>query len=713
MAIVNYQPQQGSMQLSVAEQRPMDWSLLVNGRIVDGVLQTRPGWEVLHAPKTYTAVADPSSPDGFAYQVGDYENAINDSSKPLGSFLFSAPTGDEWILSIRNDGSPFNKFDIWTTSGQKVTDNANLAIGLLVPAENGALYGSFDDMLADPTDKTYCFARFVDTVFFCNGGYLWRWEPLRSIHRPEIISAFRNTNNGTAGNYAVGPIYGASIVTVHLESLVLSGFAQGTTIAFDKTVKANNSAAPVRNNPSVPGPVLITPDDNGVVFNPYYIMVSDALSPNCFQVSGTYQVPLASPISAMASHTGRLVVWSQHEMGVLSGAIDIANQISFQIVSTNIGCMGKRAFCQTTQGALIFLGDTNVYGWDGSGIPQIVSEQIQTLFREGTQGFWRWNFNTPTYDIGQIAAMPFRALTTKSDDACAVFNAANNYVAIAVTSGTQKEGNDLVLCWNPTSNQWWLDSVEPATPEFQIAGVAPNEYWQQNFSAPKSAAVGRHTLMVSEADPTLLFAQCYAYESYTTDAPMLSICVLHGDTDDAFSYETTTAIDKNRFAFLAISAPVFLGDSEHKLQRRLFMRTMGVRPNEVDMFIPELTLHIIPEDGHTDIVNSTDTTSVTSEQALSTWRESQLGASYWQPAPGAPVSGMYGGTGTFPPGWNNTWIKRWYPLAPVDRRIDIPSRVTQWFRIALSKVVLEENSSPTLIMSTSVEMVPNYGTRRG
>jgi hypothetical protein len=39
--------------------------------------------------------------------------------------------------------------------------------------------------------------------------------------------------------------------------------------------------------------------------------------------------------------------------------------------------------------------------------------------------------------------------------------------------------------------------------------------------------------------------------------------------------------------------------------------------------------------------------------------------------------------------------------------------VTQWFRIALSKVVLEENSSPTLIMSTSVEMVPNYGTRRG
>jgi hypothetical protein len=713
MGIVNYQPQQGSMQLSVAEQRPVDWSLLVNGRIVDGVLQTRPGWEIMRAPQTYSTVADPSSPDGFAYQVNDWEVAVVDASKPLGSFLFSSPTGDEWIFSIRNDGAAYNKFEIWTTSGQKVLDQANLAIGLLVPSVNGKLIDNFNSMLFDPTDKTYCFVRFVDTVFFCNGGYLWRWEPLRSIHRPEIVSAFRNANNATAGNYAVGPIYGASILAVHLDCLVVSGFEQGTTIAFDKAVRVNNSASPVRPDPSKPGPLLITPDDNGVVFNPYYMMVSDPLLPNCFQIAGIFQAPLTNPISAMASHTGRLVIWSQSEMGVISGQIVVANQISFQIVSTSIGCMGKRAFCQTSQGLLVFLGDTNVYGWDGSGIPQIVSEQIQMLFREGTQGFWRWNFTTPTYDVGEIAALPFRALTTKSDDACAVWNVANGYVAISVTSGTQKESNDLVLCWSPTSNQWWIDSVEPATPEFVLAGAVPDQYWQPNFSAPKSAAVSRHTLMVSEADPTLIFAQCYAYESYTTDVPSMSICVLRGDTDDAFMYASTSLPDKNRFAFLAISAPVFLGDSEHKLQRRLFMRTMGVRPNEVDMFVPELTLHIIPEDGHTDVVNSTDTTSVTSEQALSTWRDSQLGASYWQDAPGAPVSGMYGGTGTFPPGWQNSWIKRWYPLAPVDRRIDIPSRVTQWFRIALSKVVLEANASPTLILSTSVEMNPNYGTRRG
>jgi hypothetical protein len=49
----------------------------------------------------------------------------------------------------------------------------------------------------------------------------------------------------------------------------------------------------------------------------------------------------------------------------------------------------------------------------------------------------------------------------------------------------------------------------------------------------------------------------------------------------------------------------------------------------------------------------------------------------------------------------------------VDRRLDIPSRVMQWFRIALSKVVTEENGSPLQILSTSVEIRPNYGVRKG
>lgn len=711
MAIVEYQREQGTMQLSVAEQREVDWSLLVNGRIVDGVLQSRPGWEIMRAPQSYLSVADPSSPDGFAYQPDQYETAVQDLSEPLGAFLFSGPDGNEYIFSIRNDGSDFNKFDIYTTSGQKVLDQPNFAAGLLVPSINGKVLDNLSALLPDPTDKPYCFARFVDTVFFCNGGYLWRWEPLRAMHRPEVIEAYRNPNSGTAGNYATGLIYGASIVAVHLDCLVLSGFDQGVTIAFDKSVQVDTSASPVRSDPSKPGATLIIEGSNAMVFNPYYMMVSDPLMPNCFQVQGIYQAPLESSISAIVSHTGRLVLFSQHEMGVITGPIVVNNQISFQLISNGIGCMGKRAHCQTSQGLLVFLGDTNVYGWTGGGIPTIVSEQLQILFREGTQGFWRWNITTPTYDAGQIAALPFRVLTTKADTASAVWNSANNYVAIAVTSGSQRENNDLVLCWNPTSNQWWIDSVEPTTPEMELSGAVPNQYWTQTPGVPRSAAVGRYTLMVSEADPTLLFGQCYAYDVYTANSPQMSLCVLHGDTDDALSYSSTSIPDKNRFAFLAISAPIALGDSDHKLQRRLFMRTMGIRPAIPDM--SNLMLYVIPEDGHSDIRDSTDTVTVASEQEMSTWRDSQLSSAFWQTAPGGISVGMYGGTGALPPGWQQSFIKRWYPLAPVDRRLDIPSRVMQWFRIGLSKVITEENGSPLQILSTSVEIRPNYGVRRG
>lgn len=98
---------------------------------------------------------------------------------------------------------------------------------------------------------------------------------------------------------------------------------------------------------------------------------------------------------------------------------------------------------------------------------------------------------------------------------------------------------------------------------------------------------------------------------------------------------------------------------------------------------------------------------------MATAPEGVVNPATWQNTAAVIANGMYGGTGALPVGWQQSYIKRWYPLAPVDRRLDIPARVTQWFRIGLSKVVGEENSSPVQILSTSVELVPGYGTRRG
>lgn len=708
MPNVQYQPQQGQLQLSVAEQRNLDWSMLINGRIVDGVLQTRPGWEILYAPDAYGTIPDVNTPDGAAVFPSSYDAAVVGGATPLGSFLFSSADGSEYIISIVNLGVDWNSYYIYTTSGQFVT------YSILYPVEKGQAIGPLSSLTQDPTDQPYCFVRWYDTVFFCNGGYLWKWRPLQAMYKPEVVVGYHNQYNAGSGNYITGPIYGPSIVAVHNDSLILSGFKADSVLNFETSVFVQNSGTQVRTDPSKPGAVVITPNGQGVRITPFDLVISDPVAPECYQISSVYQTPLLSAVSALASHSGRLVVWSQSEMGFIPGATIASSQISFQLISTGIGCMSKRGHCQTSEGLLVFLGDTNVYAWDGSGAPTIISEQIQMLFRQGAQSFWRWNFTTETPDVAAGSGLPFRIQTSKSDVSSAVWNSTDGYVAIAVTSGTQAEVNDLTICWSPSSKQWWIDTCQPTKPTYSLVTRSGNTFWELSSVDAKSAAVGKYTLMQSDFEPGILFAQAFAYDSYGSSvAPDTVICALRGQTDSAHTISDNTKPTNNSYAFLAVSAPVDLGDSDFKLQRRLNMRTMGISSKDYSSAVSSLKLYVIPEDGHSDVVDSTSTTSVASEQTMATAPEGVVNPATWQNTAAVIANGMYGGTGALPVGWQQSYIKRWYPLAPVDRRLDIPARVTQWFRIGLSKVVGEENSSPVQILSTSVELVPGYGTRRG
>jgi hypothetical protein len=295
-----------------------------------------------------------------------------------------------------------------------------------------------------------------------------------------------------------------------------------------------------------------------------------------------------------------------------------------------------------------------------------------------------------------------------------VWNSTDGYVAIAVTSGTQAESNDLTICWSPSSKQWWIDTCQPTIPTYSLVTRAGKTFWELSAVNAKSAAVGKYTLMQSDFEPGILFAQAFAYDSYaSTIAPNTFICALRGQTDSAFTDNDNAKPENNSYAFLAVSAPVALGESEFKLQRRLSMRTMGISSKNYSPSISSLKLYVIPEDGHSDVIDSTSTTSVASEQDIATAPEGVVNPAVWQSTAAVIANGMYGGTGALPVGWQQSYIKRWYPLAPVDRRLDIPARVTQWFRIGLSKVVSDSNSSPVQILSTSVDFVPGYGTRRG
>lgn len=728
MPIVEFQPKQGQLKSSVAEQQAVDWSLLVNGESVDGATRIRSGWEIMKAPAHYDSVADPSSPDSQAYQVKDYYNSAEASGVPLGSYLFAGSFGDDYIISVWRapasiDSTQNLRYRIVTTSGQFVDAT------VMWPSVNGVPLvnidgGDYSKVRTDPADKVYHFCRWADTVFFCNGGYLWSWQPYRMM-RPNVVDAWHNPQNAGAGIYVTSKIWGASIVAVHQDCLVLSGFEPDTPISLDNTVDPTGSGLAASNNDSALGGFKLVPNSQGVFVNQYTIMCSDPGMVNCFSVTGIYQVPTRAAVSALSSFQNRLLVWSGTEMAQLFGPLFQNSQVSFQLISTGIGCMGKRAHTQTNDGKQLFLGDTNVYSWDGSGIPQIVSSPISSYFREGSQGFWRWAFTAENPDLGPMTGQPINVQTRMSDDACMVWVSSLNYMLVAVTSGNKRESNDLVLGWDPDGNKWWVDATEGATDAWIYAGSPGFEYWQDNPAATlaRSAAVGRLTLMVSDNEPSTVWSQTYAYADYAAATrPAWFICVNRGGTDDSYSgfYNAFTGVFDQpypgRMAFLAISAPVFLGDSNEKLERRFHLRTMGIRNDNYNLSYPtnKLKLYMIPEIGHSDVVDSTDTTSVASEQVITTWRDSQGASAYWQdPFFPAASAGMWSGTGALPVGWQQAWIKRWNPLAPVDRRIDIPARVTQWFRFALSRVVQDVDCSPVVFLSASVQMEGGYGQRRG
>lgn len=701
---VNTMPKVGNMVLSVGEQQPVDFSLLLNMQARNGVLEPRPGWRILERTLTYSAVADPAAPDGLSWVETTTEQARWPDNQPLGAFCFDSTDGQSLILSIWYEGGDYNTFRVTSTCGETKT------FGQLFPV----LYTGAGRSTVEPQESVndpYCFARYYDTVFFTNGGALWRWQPLISL-TPYLCEAFHNNQYANLGVYVTGTIRGVRSICVHQGSLVLGGFERETIVSLDGPIDTNGDGLVTSADATQVGGFTVAAGVSGVFVDPYTFMISDPEMPLCFSTDRITQLGSHLGITAVASANERLVIWTSGEtFQVLGPAADpLASTI--QLISRGIGCVGPRAVAQTDAGWLMWLSDTGVFAW-GEGGPKKISDEINDLFDKGLSPFWRWQtVADSTSDYPRVSGLPTMALTSAGPIASAVWLDRYDTLCIAVSGACTHEPNSLIIAWTPKDNRFAVWTAQSATANWTLVGVQPNAYWSPLAPTLRAAMVGAYTLMTSANEPGLLLAQAQANDSAIPwVSPIGSLCVMNSETTD----QSADGTGRADFLALAISAPVFLGDDDTKTMRRVFVRMYAQRIRDYLTKFGETAdqnppwFFLIPETGHFDVATDAQTETVSSAQAFSPWQDGFTDRLYFWQSLNAPdaTKGAWGNV----PGFASRQ-RKWLPMSVVDKRFDVPQRVGRWFRFAVGKIVDGFSDPGISLVSAGVEIQPGAGVRR-
>lgn len=697
MAQANVAPRIQGMTSQVAEQQSLDFDAIINFDMSGGTAKVRNGWEVLNAPSVYAEVADPMSPDGFSYVPSVTEYAFRSQHDPLGSFLWSGPSGDDYILSCHVWYQPTGLF-YTKRPGFAVYDTQGRRLALAHPAS----------WFSEPMDAVYSFARLYDDVFFCNGGKLWRWNPLRSM-TPVAVSCFHNPQQIGVDTYALGEIVGASIVAVHQQSLVVAGFAADSRLDVDAPIDTNGDGIVTVLDFSKTGGFRLGPDSTSLVLTPYTMLVSDPLLPECFSIQGIYNLSTQQPVAGVASHFGRLVVMSGTECFVIDGPAAQASQATIKPLSTFVGCASHRSIAQSDDGLLLWLADDGIYSWDGGGLPAMVSNQIQDLFDRGWQAIWQ---RRPTGFGGSLlvnatldTARTFRFDRSCANLASAVWVARGQYYAVAITaSANAVEYNNVVLCWSPTRQTWWLYGGQPTSFGWALQTDGTNIWYEpDNTETIRSATTGMCALMVSQNQPGILFCQGFwcindRNSSSLFSFPKLSYCLaaMVGDCDTTIDSGGTVA--RQLFNSYLQTSPFFLEQDAFKQNVWLNIKlraTRNVQQPGVRNTNPAKTdtvgALILSENAHFDILNGNQdsaelqviATSSNGDVGIQPWPDAYIRDDvtyFWQSRAGAdPLIGLW--YDSFLPSTVLPAARRWLPDTYFNKRINLSRRASQWYRV--------------------------------
>lgn len=706
----NVAPRIQGMTSQIAEQNSLDFDGVLNFDLSGGTAVPRPGFEILKSPATYTSVADPMSPDGFSYQVATYNRAAEHQADPLGSFLWSGPDGEDFIISLSCDYSVV--LFVPTVIGVKVCVYNTQGLKVL---QSRFLSDSADD---EPVNTPYTFARLYDTVYFCNGGFLWSWNPLVCMI-PKAVECFHNPQQIGVDTYLIGRIQGASLVTTHQQSLVLSGFAQDTAVDVDAPIDTNGDGIVTVLDYSKQGGFRLGPSATSLLLTPYTMLVSDPLLPNCFSIQGAYNIGTLMPVSGIASHYGRMVVFTASECFVVDGPAAQASQATISPMSTYIGCVSHRTLAQSDDGLLLWLGDDGIYSWDGSGLPAMVSDQLQALFNEGWSAIWqrRTNANAVTAGPPADSSRFFRFDRSTSSLASAVWVARGSYFACAMSASPVPEYNNAILCWSPSRKVWWIYGSTPAVVGWTENTSGGNYWYTPNGTSAEAAATAGHcTLMVSPNEPGILFTQGFSnpFPQGATTYPFYTapyehcIAAMVGDTDEYMVWipvGSDFAYGRRPFVALLQSAPYYLEEDDFKRNKWLQLRLRGARNVNAPCVATgnsskqdTVGIWCMSENSHFDVldctVNSAELqditptgTGATLNGAVQPWPDAFIRDNltyFWQDdATNDPLKGCWYNEVLAPTPESSAVFKRWMPDTFFSKRVNLSQRASQWFRVLL------------------------------
>lgn len=688
------------MTSQVSEQKSLDFDAIINFDMSGGTAKVRRGWEVLNSPSTYAEVADPMSPDGFAYEANSFQHAWKKQHDPLGSFLWSGPSGEDYILSCHVRYVPAPLFTWVKRPGYTVYDTQGRVVAQAIPA----------DWLDEPMATPYIFARLYDEVFFCNGGKLWRWNPLRSM-APIAVSCFHNPQQIGTDTYLLGEIVGASIVSVHQQSLIVTGFKADSRINVDAPIDTNGDGIVTILDYSKTGGFRLGPDSTSLALTPYTMLVSDPLLPECFSIQGIYNLSTQQPLTGIASHYGRLVAMSGTECFIIDGPAAQASQSTIKPLSTFIGCASHRSIAQSDNGLLLWLSDDGIYSWDGSGLPQMVSDQLQALFEQGWQAIWQrqpnvgggYQYVNATLDTARI----FRFDRGAAWLASAVWVARDQYYAVALTASGAIEYNNVVLCWSPARQTWWLYGGQPVSFPWTLQTDGTNIWYTPDSTETiRSATTGMCSLMVSQNQPGILFTQGFwcrlpqQPQGSFLAFPTLSYCLaaLVGDADTVIDNDDN--IGRQTFNAYLQTSPFFLERDDFKQNVWLNVKlraTRNVLQPGVRATNPAKTdtvgALVLSENAHFDVLSGAVESaelqvigpSSDGQVGIQPWPDAYIRDDvtyFWQSRAGAdPLIGIW--YDSILPSTVLQIAKRWLPDTYFNKRINLSRRASQWYRMVI------------------------------
>jgi len=687
----------GGMQLEAAAQGQAEFDFLINCDLSNGVLEARDGWRVIQTPDTWEKENDEEDPPVERYVPDTYKTAAVENALPVGSYLYSAPSGIDYVIALYRPNTASAAADpevikgiVYTTTGHVVN-----------------LTGSAVTLRSERPGKPYVFAEYGEYVYFSNGNRIWRWSELEREIADVSKTFFVPPASQDQYAYFV-EMMGSSIIIEHLGRMVYSGFNNRQWLVADKTIDTDSNQFAATDEATKAG-LKLSPDLKSVQAWASAIFFSDFAQPRCVRIAMVSAMPTYRPVTGLASFRKQLIVFTDSEMWVTGTPPAHTRKLM------GVGCVAHRTIQQTRDGMLMWLASDGIYSWNGSGLPTRMSASLDRMFK-GEDANFSWPRDQPPE--GTDIHIPYIISHSQLRDASAAVLAAQDTYCVAVKGGSAVEINDLIICCHyPTRRLWfWV-----------AAGLSAGGSEASPTNVVGSAMVGNYTLMGSKIEPDRLFSQAFhCYNSATVRATpeqqathtVIAVMDRPSGSDQKLTYPAADPVlAEQPFEMLAMSRRFHMGMAVPKLYRQIRLRMYAKRRDDfLQTDDNPIRVVFVPELAPFEAVNQLDTPSSTTSREYSStinpWPaefSDNVDATYfWQPNPGDATKGKWQAVG----GAAATDTHFWVPYQPFDKRVDIRCPSTQFVRVALRKRVDDESGASLRVVSMSLVVMIEKGVTR-